>query len=63
MRILIAEIRLKEKYTLNKLSQKTGISKSTLHRIENEKISPRISQLESIAKVFNMKITELYDDE
>ena len=51
--------------TLNfvKLSKMTGISKSTLNNIENEKVSPTIAELEAIAKALNMKITDLFDSD
>ena len=41
----------------------TGISKSTLNNIENEKVSPTIAELEAIAKALNMKITDLFDSD
>lgn len=44
-----------------KLSKLTGISKTTLNDIENNKISPTIKQLENIAKALDIKITDLFD--
>lgn len=61
MKILTWQARNNKKVTLVKLSKMTGISKSTLNNIENEKVSPTIAELESIAKALGMKITDLFD--
>lgn len=60
MKILTWQARNNKKVTLVKLSKMTGISKSTLNNIENEKVSPTIAELEAIAKALNMKITDLF---
>lgn len=63
MKILTWQARNNKKVTLVKLSKMTGISKSTLNNIENEKVSPTIVELEAIAKALNMKITDLFDSD
>lgn len=63
MKILTWQARNNKKVTLVKLSKMTGISKSTLNNIENEKVSPTIAELETIAKALNMKITDLFDSD
>lgn len=63
MKILTWQARNSKKVTLVKLSKMTGISKSTLNNIENEKVSPTIVELEAIAKALNMKITDLFDSD
>ena len=63
MKILTWLARNNKKVTLVKLSKMTGISKSTLNNIENEKVSPTIAELEAIAKALNMKITDLFDSD
>ncbi len=63
MKILTWQARNNKKVTLIKLSKMTGISKSTLNNIENEKVSPTIAELEAIAKALNMKITDLFDSD
>lgn len=63
MKILTWQARNSKKETLVKLSKMTGISKSTLNNIENEKVSPTIAELEAIAKALNMKITDLFDSD
>ena len=63
MKILTWQARNNKKVTLVKLSKITGISKSTLNNIENEKVSPTIAELEAIAKALNMKITDLFESD
>ena len=63
MKILTWQARNNKKVTLVKLSKMTGISKSTLNNIENEKVSPTMAELEAIAKALNMKITDLFDSD
>ncbi|UVY49584.1 MAG: helix-turn-helix domain protein [Bacteriophage sp.] len=63
MKILTWQARNNKKVTLVKLSKMTGISKSTLNNIENERVSPTIAELEAIAKALNMKITDLFDSD
>lgn len=63
MKILTWQTRNNKKVTLVKLSKMTGISKSTLNNIENEKVSPTIAELEAIAKALEMKITDLFDSD
>ena len=63
MKILTWQARNNKKVTLVELSKMTGISKSTLNNIENEKVSPTIAELEAIAKALNMKITDLFDSD
>ena len=61
MKILTWQARIEKNITLVKLSKLTGIGKSTLNNIENEKTSPTMKQMEAIAKALGVKIEELYD--
>lgn len=63
MKILTWQARNSKKVTLVKLSGLTGISKSTLNNIENERVSPTIKQLETIAKALGVKISDLYESQ
>jgi transcriptional regulator with XRE-family HTH domain len=63
MKILTWQARRNKKITLIKLSEASGISKSTLNNIENERVSPSMQQMESIAKALNMRITELFESD
>lgn len=55
------DARVKKKLTLRQLSKLTGITKSTLSNIENNKVDPKLSQLVKIAKVLNISIENLYE--
>lgn len=61
MRIFVWEARQRAGLTLQQLEQRTGISRSTLDRIENGQIVPRLDQLEAIAAATDMRITALFD--
>lgn len=60
MEILTWYARHEKNITLKELEKMTGISKSTLNNIENNKVSPTLRQLEIIAKALNVKITDLF---
>lgn len=55
------EARISKKITIRQLSELTGITKSTLSNIENNKVDPKLSQLVKIAKVLNISIKNLYE--
>lgn len=63
MEILTWQARNSKNITLVKLSGLTGISKSTLNNIENERVSPTIKQLEAIAKALGVRISDLYESQ
>lgn len=63
MKILTWQARNNKNVTLIKLSGLTGISKSTLNNIENERVSPTIKQLEAIAKALGVRISDLYESQ
>ena len=61
MKILIWKARKEKKLTLKQLEVLTGISKTTLNYIENGERSPKLEQLEKIAIVLNVRITDLFE--
>lgn len=61
MRIFVWEARQRARLTLQQLEQRTGISRSTLNRIENGQTVPRLDQLEAIAAATDTRITALFD--
>ena len=60
MNIYVYERRMEKNLSLRGLSERTGISKTTLNTIENGKVSPRLDQLERIATALNVSITDLF---
>lgn len=63
MHVLTWEARTQKGLTLIELAKKTGIGKSTLNNIENEKVSPTLFQLELIAIALDMKINDLFESD
>ncbi len=63
MKVLLWKIRSSKRVTLMELSRCTGISKTLLNDIENGKVSPRLSALESIAKCLGVRITDLFESD
>lgn len=61
MRVFVWEARKQAGLTLQQLEKLTGISRSTLNRIENGQIPPRLDQLEAIAAATHTRITALFD--
>lgn len=60
MKILTWDARKAAGLTLQELSDKTGISKTTLNDIENQVVSPTLIQLEKIAMALDTQITALF---
>ena len=58
--ILIKEVRQNKRVTLNKLSEKSGISSTHINDIENNIKSPSLLVMIRIAKALNVEIKELY---
>ena len=59
MKILVWEARRQRRMGLKELSQKSGISKSAINDIENNKVSPRVNTLEKIADALEVDISSL----
>lgn len=57
----IAEIRKKKGLTVRQLEYKTGISKSTLSRLENNEMKLYLELLEKIARALNCNVQDLFD--
>lgn len=58
--ILLKQVRQKKKITLNKLSEKSGISSTHINDIENNLKSPSLFIMIRLAKALDVEITELY---
>lgn len=58
--ILLKEVRRRKKLTLNKLSEKSGISTTHINDIENNIKSPSLFVMIKLAKALDVEITELY---
>lgn len=56
-------IRSERNITTRELANLSGISKSEINNIENERYSPRLSQLEKLAVALDTGIVDLFDSE
>lgn len=63
MKILLSEIRRGRLITLKTLEKSSGISKSTIQRIETGAISPTMDKMEKLARAMNIRITDLFESE
>lgn len=63
MKILVWQIRTAKRITLVELAKRSGIGKSTINNIENEKVSPTLMQLESLAEALEVHITDLFESD
>ena len=57
----IAKIREEKGLTIRQLEYKTGISKSTLSRIENNQARLYLDSLEKISKTLKCDLKDLFD--
>ena len=60
MKILLGDIMYERNLTARQVEIMTGISKSTVSRIANNQIIPRLDTLEELAKGLHIKISDLY---
>lgn len=52
-------LRLKKQLSQNKLAQKLGVNSSTIKRWEENTMSPNIENVDTIAKYFNISVSDL----
>ena len=61
MEILIWQARDRKNLSLTELSKLTGMRRRTLNNIENGRYSPKLEQLEKIAKALGCRMSDLYE--
>lgn len=61
MEVRIQEVRSEKNISLIRLSELSGIPKSTLNDYENGKTSPTLVNLEILARALNVRISDLFD--
>jgi len=62
-KIIVKEVREKNNYTLRQLSIISGVSKSTISKVENGRCSPTLDTLEKIAIGLNVHIVDLFESD
>lgn len=63
MKILLGEYMLKNNLTARQVEIMTGVPKSTVNRIANNQISPRVDTLEKLAKGLHINIFDLLESD
>ena len=63
MKILLGDIMYERNLTARQVEIMTGVSKSTVSRIANNQIIPRLDTLEELAKGLRIKISDLYESD
>ena len=63
MKILLGDIMYERNLTARQVEIMTGVSKSTVSRIANNQIVPRLDTLEEHAKGLRIKISDLYESD
>ena len=58
--ILLKQVRNEKNITLNKLSEKSGVSTTNINDIENNIKSPSLFVMVRLSKALDVEITELY---
>ena len=58
--ILLKKVRNEKNITLNKLSEKSGVSTTHINDIENNLKEPSLSMMIRLAKALDVEISELY---
>lgn len=63
MKILLGDIMYKRHLTARQVEVMTGVPKSSVNKIANEQISPRMDTVEKLAKGLHIKISDLYESD
>ena len=63
MKILLGDIMYERNLTARQVEIMTCVSKSTVSRIANNQIVPRLDTLEELAKGLHIKISDLYESD
>lgn len=62
MNILLWERRVEKGYSTRELSERSGISRAAINKIENGKVSPTIVTLEALAKALECSVFDLLQE-
>lgn len=57
----LKKIREKEELSVNELAQKSGVSNSTIYKIECGEINTRTSTIIKLARALEYKVSEIFD--
>ena len=63
MKIILDDYMYKHNLTSRQVAIMTGVSKSTVNRIANNQIVPKMDTMEQLAKGLRTKISNLYESD
>lgn len=63
MKVILWERRVEKGLTTRELSERSGISRAAINKIENEKVSPTIVTLEALATALDCSVFDLLKEE
>ena len=63
MKILLGEIMYSKNISVRQLSIMSGVPRSTISDIMNQKHSPTLDNMELLAKALKVRITDLFESE
>ena len=58
----VAKYRAEKGWTMDELEERSGVTKSTIHRIESGKVRPNLATLGKLAKALGVNIELLAED-
>lgn len=62
MKVLLWEKRVQKGYSTRELSERSGISRAAINKIENGKSSPTIKTLEVLAEALGCSVFDLLEE-
>ena len=57
----IRMLRIQRGYTLEQVSEMTGLTRGVLSKVENFRVTPSIATISKIATAFGLSMSELFD--
>lgn len=63
MKIILDKVMYKKNISIRQLENRSGVPRSTISDIMNEKISPRLDTLELLAKALGSRINDLFESD
>lgn len=60
MEVIVSKVRTEKKISLRQLARISGVKRSHLSDIENNRTSPTLDELDALAEALNVRIGDLY---
>lgn len=60
MEVIVSKVRTEKKISLRQLARISGVKRSHLSDIENNRTSPTLDELDALAEALNVRIVDLF---